>query len=341
MPRSFILGCILVLISQNVVRGQQIIASEFIFEEAPFKACHASTLVELSNKDLMAAWFGGSNEGNKDVCIWAAVKKNNKWSEPISIANGIQNDTLSFPCWNPVLFRTKENLLILHYKVGPNPREWWSMMKTSENNGITWTEAIKLPDGFLGPIKNKPVQLPSGDILYPSSTESVDEKIWKIHLEKSDAQGKNFKKIAIDCGGFGVIQPVILQYKDGSMQLLCRSRQNVIVSSWSTDEGNTWSKLTALNLPNPNSGTDAVSLKNGLQLLIYNPLQAGKNWWEGRSILKVATSKNGNDWKDIFTLEQHESGEYSYPAVIQSKNGTIHISYTAERKKIKYYQLKL
>lgn len=319
----------------------KIITSEIIFDDPPFNACHASTLVELPNQKIMAAWFAGSNEGNNDVCIWAATKTNGKWSAPINIANGIQNDTLRYPCWNPVLFKTKANLLILHYKVGPNPRAWWGMMKTSIDNGLTWSNAIKLPDGFLGPIKNKPLQLASGIILYPSSTESIDEKVWQIHLEKSDAQGKNFQKIAIDCGDFGVIQPSILQHKDGSLQLLCRSRQNVIVSSWSTDQGKSWSKLEALHLANPNSGTDAVSLKSGLQVLVYNPLPAGKNWWEGRYTLKLAISKNGIDWKDVYTLEQHEKGEYSYPAIIQSANGNVHISYTAERKKIKYLEVRL
>ncbi|MEJ5995344.1 sialidase family protein [Pedobacter sp. Du54] len=338
MLRYFILGFI--FLSLQETRIPKVVVSEFIFEDAPFKACHASTLVELSNHKIMAAWFGGSNEGNKDVCIWASIKTNETWSVPVNIANGVQSDTLSYPCWNPVLFKTKTNLLVLYYKVGPNPRAWWGMMKTSKDNGNTWSKAIKLPEGFLGPIKNKPLQIASGEILYPSSTESPDEKVWQIHLEKSDSRAKHFKKILINGGAFGAIQPSILHYKDGKLQLLCRSRQNVIVSSWSTDHGNSWTTLKPLTLPNPNSGIDAVSLKNGWQVLVYNPLAAGKNWWEGRSILKLAVSKNGVDWKDVYTLEQHDGGEYSYPAIIQSANGAVHVSYTAERKKIKYVELR-
>ena len=335
----FILLCFAKLsFGQN---GIKIIEANFIFTQAPFSACHASTLVELSKGKIMSAWFGGTNEGNKDVCIWSSVNNRGNWSKPYVIADGIQSSGERFPCWNPVLFKTKKGLLILHYKVGPNPRSWWGEMKTSKNNGLTWSDAERLPDGLLGPIKNKPIQLADGNILYPSSTESLDEKTWKIHLEKSDSEGKIFKKIEIDCGNFGVIQPSILSYKNGSLQLLCRSRENVVVSTWSYDQGNNWSKLGALDLPNPNSGTDAVSLKNGIQLLVYNPLTAGKNWWEGRSVLKLAMSTNGNDWKDIYTLEQHEQGEYSYPAIIQGADGVIHISYTAERKKIKYVKLKL
>lgn len=337
----FYTGLILCLLLNTTKAQVKVIESGFIFEEAPFKACHASTLVELSTHQLMSAWFAGSNEGNKDVAIWMAIKQGKTWSKPRMVADGVQNDTLRYPCWNPVLFKAANGLLFLHYKVGPNPRTWWAEVKTSTNDGKTWSKATKLPNGFLGPIKNKPLQLKNGDILYPSSTESLDEKTWHIHLEKSDRNGKNWKKIAINCGNFGVIQPSILQYPDGRLQLLCRSRQNVIVSAWSTDQGQNWSKLQALSLANPNSGTDAVSLINGQQLLVYNPLSAGKDWWEGRSVLKLAISANSLDWNDIFTLENHEKGEYSYPAIIQTKDGTIHISYTSERQKIKYLQLKL
>ncbi|RZL48591.1 MAG: sialidase, partial [Pedobacter sp.] len=207
----------------------QIISSKYIFETAPFDACHASTLVELDKNSVMSAWFGGKHEGSNDVSIWASVNHNGKWSLPIEIADGIQNDSLRFPCWNPVLFKAKNGILYLHYKVGPNPRAWWAEYKTSNNNGKTWSDAKKLAEGFLGPIKNKPIQIKNGEILYPSSTESLDEKKWIIHIEKSDAKGKNWRKINIDCDTFGVIQPSILTYPNGKLQLLCRSRQNVII----------------------------------------------------------------------------------------------------------------
>ncbi|MFC3563122.1 sialidase family protein [Pedobacter jamesrossensis] len=319
----------------------QIISSAYIFENAPFEACHASTLVQIDNKTIMSAWFAGNYEGSNDVSIWSSTNKNGNWSKPVKIANGVQNESLSYPCWNPVLFKAKNGTLYLHYKVGQNPRNWWAEYKTSNNNGKTWSAAIKLPDGFLGPIKNKPVQLSNGNILYPSSTESLDEKKWNIHIEKTDALAKNWKKINIDCDTFGVIQPSILTYPNGKLQLLCRSRQNVIIESWSMDNGETWSKLKPTKLPNPNSGSDAVTLKDGRQLLIYNPLASGKNWWEGRSILKLAISNDGENWTNIYTLEEHPTGEYSYPAIIQGKDGTIHLSYTSRRKKIKYVHLQL
>lgn len=243
-----IAGLIVISISTTGAFGQQIkprvLEQGYIFETADFKACHASTLVDLGNGKLMAAWFGGDHEGSPDVCIWIAVKEDKGWTKPVKIADGILADGRQYACWNPVLFKAKKGKLYLHYKVGPSPREWWAMYKVSVNGGKTWSEAISLPAGFLGPIKDKPVQLNNRKILYPSSTESLDEKSWKIHIEISDNNLKNWKRIKLDCDTFGAIQPSVLTYPSHKLQLLARSKQNVIVQSWSADNGNTWTRVT-------------------------------------------------------------------------------------------------
>lgn len=313
-----------------------------IMETPVTNNCHASTIVALGREKYMAAWFGGTKEGNKDVNVYISVNEKGKWGPATEIANGVINDTLRYPCWNPVLFKTRAGKLFLFYKVGPNPREWWGMMRSSGNNGKTWTGPEKLPDGMLGPVKNKPLQLKNGDILYPSSTESADNKTWHIHLERSDRNGRNWSRIGIDNDTFGVIQPSILRYPHDSLQLLCRSRNNVVVQAWSADNGNTWGPLSATELPNPNAGTDAVTLANGLKVIVYNPLLAGIQWWEGRSRLYVAVSEDGIKWQNAFALENAKTGEYSYPAVIQSPDdGAVHITYTADRKNIRHVVLRI
>jgi predicted neuraminidase len=289
----------------------------------------------------MAAWFGGDHEGSPDVCIWTAFKNGSSWTPPKKTADGVQQNGQQFACWNPVLFKANDGTLYLHYKVGSNPREWWAMYKTSVDDGNSWSVAKTLPDGFLGPIKNKPLQLADGNILYPSSVESNDEQHWTIHLEESDAQGKQWKKINIDCDTFGAIQPTLLTYPHQRLQLLARSKQNVIVQSWSYDSGRSWTKLFKTALPNPNSGIDAVSVNEHLQLLAYNPLAAGKDWWEGRSVLKLAASTDGETWQDVYTFENEKTGEFSYPAVIADKDGNIYITYTYNRSKIKFVHLKI
>ncbi len=321
-----------------------IVTQEFIYalEDALTPECHAST-VEISNEVMVASWFGGTKEKNKDVGIWLSRKSNGIWSTPTEVVNGVQADGMRYACWNPVLFKPKDGPLFLYYKVGPSPQEWWGMYMTSEDDGETWSTPVKLPEGILGPIKNQPVQLDDGTILSPSSNETKSG-IWTIHLERSEDSGKTWTKTEQlnNAEDFGAIQPVILNYGNGKLQLLSRTKNSVVSQNWSEDYGKTWSKMTATVLPNPNSGIDGVTLKDGRQLLVYNPTE--KNWGD-RVPLSIAISIDGKDWKRVLDLEplreitDKEGEEYSYPTVIQDSNGLIHLVYTWNRKTVKYVTL--
>lgn len=311
----------------------EIFSAGFIFEKAPFPECHASTIVETED-GFLAAWFGGTREGDKDVCIYASAKEDEeRWGIPVKVADGIVNDTLQYPCWNPVLYKRDNGDIILYYKIGPNPREWWGMYKISIDDGKSWSEPIKIPDNMLGPIKNKPVRLSDGTIMYPTSIETME--MWNIYVETSDQDLKNWRKIAIDNNNFNAIQPTILLHKNNRIQMLCRSKEKKILETWSKDMGETWTSVTATSLPNNNSGIDAVTCSNGLHLLVYNPITKGRNK------LSLAGSYDGKIWEDLMILENQTEGEFSYPAIIQSRDGTIHITYTYNRNTIKYVHLKI
>src|SRR5690606_28916335 len=144
----------------------------------------------------------------------------------------------------------------------------------------------------------------------------------------------DWEKIEVDNNGFDAIQPSVLFHKDGALQILCRSKNERVVESWSYDNGKTWSPLAPTELPNNNSGTDAVTLSGGLQLIIYNPVTSGRNK------LAIAGSYDGKIWEKLIDLEDQPSGEFSYPAIIQDKDGIIHVTYTYNRERIKYVQLK-
>ena len=120
------------------------LASEFIYETAPFPQCHASTIVQAKD-GLVAAWFGGTREKHPDVGIWVARHEAGKWTAPVEAANGVQTDSLRHPCWNPVLFQMPNGPLLLFYKVGPSPQSWWGMMIRSGDGGKTWSKPEKLP----------------------------------------------------------------------------------------------------------------------------------------------------------------------------------------------------
>jgi predicted neuraminidase len=304
-----------------------IVKAEFIYETPPTPQCHASTIVEPSRGKLVAAWFGGTHERNPDVGIWVAGQDGGAWSTPVEVADGVSGGT-RHPCWNPVLFQPKVGPLLLFYKVGPSPSEWWGMVRTSQDGGKSWSDARRLPDGILGPIKNKPIETAGGALLSPTSTEHDG---WRVHFERSTDRGATWTKTDnVGSGGaIAAIQPSILTLQGGRLMALCRSRQGKVVGTTSADDGKTWSPLAPTALPNPDSGIDAVTLRDGRHLLVYNHTA------RGRSPLNVAVSTDGQTWKSALQLEV-EPGEYSYPAVIQSADGLVHITYTWKRTRVKH-----
>lgn len=308
---------------------QAVLSMEFIFDTLPAPGVHASTIVEGPD-GVVAAWFGGSFEGADDVGIWASRLVGGDWTDPVEIARGTAPGGSPVPTWNPVLFEAPDGSLRLYYKAGPNPREWWGMTRTSTDGGRSWSAAERLPDGILGPIKNKPVTLPDGTIVSPSSTESAgDANEWRIHFERSTDGGRSWTPSAPPAQEIDAIQPSVLVHRDGRLQAVGRSRAGRVVETWSTDGGAHWSEVRLTSLPNPDSGLDAVTLRDGRHLIVYN------HTGSGRSPLNVAVSGDGVRWEAALVLES-EPGEYSYPAVIQSSDGLVHITYTWKRERIRH-----
>lgn len=312
------------------------VKGEFIFESAPFPQCHASTIAE-SKDGLVAAWFGGTHENHPDVGIWSSRLEQGKWTAPVELFNGVQKkpepgQPARYACWNPVLFQPASGPLMLFYKVGPSPRTWWGMLSTSEDGGKSWAEPHYIPNTLLGPIKNKPVQLANGDILCPSSSEHDG---WRVHFERTTDGGKTWSKTwpVNDGKTIGAIQPSILFLGGDKLLAIGRTQQKHIFQVQSDDNGKTWGKMSLTDLPNPNSGTDAVTLKDGRQLLVYNHTE------RGRSPLNVAVSKDGKTWQAALVLEDEPKKEFSYPAVIQTHDGLVHITYTWKRQRVKHVVL--
>ena len=323
-----------------VTNESAVVKSEFIFETAPFPSCHASTMAETKS-GLVAAWFGGTAERNPDVCIYVARNENGKWTPPVAVADGVGFATNRLPTWNPVLFQPTNGPLLLFYKVGPKPAAWWGMLTTSTNDGQTWSPPTRLPDGILGPIKNKPVQLANGDILCGSSTEG--DGGWRVHFERTRDFGKTWTTTSPVNDGkeIGAIQPSLLFYHGGKLEAVGRTHNDKVFQIWSDDGGATWGKLSLLDLPNPDSGTDAVTLRDGRQLLVYNHnVRTGSNN-KGRSPLNVALSDDGKIWRPVLVLENDPDAPsgFAYPAVIQTRDGLVHITYTWERRRIKHVVL--
>lgn len=329
--------------ADEVAAKEAILATEFVYAEAPYPQAHASTIVQTRAGTIAAAWFGGTHERNPDVSIWFARRGASGWEKAVKVAEGVQPDGSRQPTWNPVLFQDPNGELHLFYKVGPSPGGWWGMVITSADDGRTWSKPRRLPDGILGPIKNKPVVLPDGSWLSPSSTEK-EGGVWALHFERSSDRGRSWTKTDPVASPIPMmaIQPSILFHRGGLLEAVARTRSGALGMTWSKDMGKTWSPIAAIDLPNPNSGTDAVTLRDGRQLIVYNhsghsPDRPGKG---PRWPLNVALSDDGVAWRKVLTLESEPlPAGYAYPAVIQSADGLVHITYTYNRVRIRHVVL--
>jgi predicted neuraminidase len=274
-----------------------------------------------------------------------------------------KNGDKGIPTWNPVLFHTLDGKLWLYYKYGPSPSEWAGTRMVSTDEGKTWSAKERLPEGVLGPIRAKPLVLPDHVIVSGSSNEGADG--WRVFIERSTDDGKTWKRIGpltiskeVDAAAkpwpdpltgsevrekdkslrtyAGIIQPSVISMGGKHLRFYARSKTlaSRIVVSDSMDEGMTWSTPRYLDLPNNNSGLDAVRLKDGRVVMIFNDTT------RGRSPLNLAVSTDGDHFRIFATLEQGE-GEYSYPAIIQGNDGELEMTYTWHRTTIKHVRLDL
>lgn len=360
------------------MRDKAILADEFLYKTASFPECHSATITETTKGDLIATYFGGTKERNPDVCIWISRKPkgSNEWLAPQLVADGVfktgseeaklaglsglDSTTTAADkgpiidakirknpegyqrkaCWNPVIYQVPGGELQLYFKIGSSVADWTGWVIKSKDGGKTWSKREPLKENYLGPVKNKPI-LSKGRLIAPTSIEKGG---WKLYFEYSDDMGKTWKRtdyVAAD-EGVKAIQPAIMTLKDGRLAAVARTRSEHIGITYSSDNGETWSKLQLIDTPNNNSGLDAVTLKDGHQVMICNekPIPHGiKNGKGVRTPLSLMISDDGEHWKHWITLEDSPVSQYSYPSIIQTSDGNIHCIYTWRRQRIKHVEV--
>lgn len=376
---AFCAACALTA-SAEVVDPQGVVVEHGnLYGAGVLPSCHASTVVELPNGDMLAAYFAGTYEGHPDVCIYMSRRRaghaawdfpqllvsgiRTEWTEsafsyddpaaeahPDDVSDFIRNTRKRKPCYNPVLYHAPSLSaavpgaydLVLDYKLGAFVQDWTGWEVRSIDGGYSWTSPRPLQTDSalhqvqLGPIKNKPVLVdcPTAAggkrILAGSSTETGGD--WKFHFELSDDGGQSWRMVYPAKDTLQCIQPSILFLRDGRLKAIGRTRHGRLAQCFSADGGETWGEVTLSDMPNNNSGTDALTLRDGRHVLVYNDSDV-----EGRRTpLSVAISDDGEHWTKVCDLETDDLGEYSYPCVIQASDGRLWVLYTWRRQLIGY-----
>ncbi len=305
-------------------------------EHPPFQECHASTILHLDDGSFIVAWFGGDKEKNPNVGIWITHGRPHAWAAPVEVAK-IRNDAH----WNPVLFRSPAGRIFLFFKVGKDTEYWETWVKTSDDNGMTWSEAKELvpgDKGGRGPVRSRPIILSDGSWLAGSSHEF---KGFHCFTDRSKDSGKTWVAtpyISLSDSalvGKELIQPTLWESTPGNVHMLIRSELGKIFRSDSKDFGQHWSPIYATDLPNPNSGIDVVKMADGTLVLAYNP--DNKNDGDRAPLLLAISKDNGKTWaKGHVVQDGRPEEEFSYPGLIRFGD-TLALSYTFNRKNIAFW----
>jgi alpha-L-rhamnosidase len=302
--------------NKTVILSEQLVP--VISNPKTHKRVHAATIAEISNDHVIAAYFGGTDEGKSDVRIWLShgFKDSNdlwNWQSPYVVADSYEiPGQKNKPCYNPVLFRFDKKTLFLFYKIGKSPMNWKGYLKKSFDGGNTWSKAEDLSkyNGAVGPTRCKPIRLNAHTILCGSSEEGLVN--WNVRMEifkflphsskiscvkisspievlnNPFGSGKikkdNSSKFAF-LNHMGIIQPTIFfsgnSFKnDGEIKIICRGKgTKYLISSNSKDFGDTWSPVEQTGLVN--AGGDCGSGLDSVKLKNGNILIVRNDLPEG------------------------------------------------------------
>lgn len=240
---------------------------------AEFKSCHAVALCEMTNGELLAAWFAGDEEGAKNSVILTSRKEKNKeeWSPARVSVNVIDK-----AAGNPRLFIGPDGAVWLLAPI--NYGKWCQggtrlFVKRSCDGGRSWSDLELFLDqaGILG--KNKPICTKAGTWILPCEYEES----WQAVFLRLPKGSESWEIINCPKTNARLHQPSIVQKENGELLAFMRTWEGVVYQARSNDDGNTWSEPEAAGIPNNNSGIDMVKLTKNSIVLVCNPCGLGRD----------------------------------------------------------------
>ena len=315
----------------------------------PYKDSHASTIELLPDGRLAAAWFSGEKEEASGCAIVFSRLNGTSWSKAATLSkrDGYSNQ-------NPVLFydTVHKKLHLFHSQAkaesGESKAAIWHL--ESDDLGNTWSEPkawLTAPGAFP---RNRIVPTRDGGVMFPfynasNSNSAFGKRNYAIFgysgpdRNIGTSNGWEFTPLA---GSDDLVQPSTVHLNNSWLTFFRDRRAKHIYASQGKDaEASHWDKPKPTQLPNNNAGIEANLLTNGHIVLVFNPQTSG------RDPLAIGISKDqGKSWSCKRNLQhgvsaeelqkKKHNNEFSYPTVLQTKDGSIHVMYTYLRQTIKY-----
>jgi predicted neuraminidase len=295
--------------------------------------CHCSSIAETADEGLLCVWYEGAYEGSSDTAIrgCSLPRGAERWEPP--------RDLFRYPgtpLGNPVLFSLQRDggrarlYLLFSILLGESWTDSVPYVAVSEDGGHSWANpALLFPKkGLMA--KTRPLELASGRVLVPLYDEAG---YFPVVLVVEDPARWAAGRCTAETMARGIaIQPALTELPDGSIMMLCRTNRGGIWKSLSYNGGHSWSLCAATRLANPDSAIDLQRLDRQTLLLAFNDSAVD------RRSLAVALSRDaGRSWSCLAQIEAGP-GEYSYPSLLVDSRGSIHVSYTDNRYRIKHVQ---
>ncbi len=326
-------------------------ASQFISESADALQVHASSLAELPDGRLVAAWYGGTREGARDVSVYLSRQSRDggaAWERPwVAVAPEASRLELGRPIrklGNPLIWAGGEGKLhLLFVTVSFGGWACSSLnLKTSEDEGRTWSAARRL---VLSPlfniselVRNTPVPVVPAGWAIPIYHEMAGKYPELLELSEDPLEGEwRWAKRRI-AGGRSWIQPAIAVTGPQTAVAAFRScgHERRMAVAHTADAGRTWSPPAPTGLPNPDAAVAVVSLAADKLLVAYNDSTGG------RENLALAISMDqGATWRRVALVESEAGCEFSYPSLLAGREGKVHLAYTWKRARIKHVAFNL
>jgi predicted neuraminidase len=326
-----------------------------------FPSSHAANLLQLKNGDLLCVWFSGVWEGDSGVGIVLSRKPKGSdvWTKPQLID---KKDGESYQ--NPVVFEDSEGKIhIFHTTQGAGAGEANSKVLevTSNDHGFTWSTPKVLFEKGGSFTRHPLLVLQDGTWLLPMTyvtSKGIGEGAETNYsaMKLSHDRGRTWTECVVQ-DSLARVQPTVVDVGSNLVSFFRDRASDWIYRSTSSD-GCHWSKPEPTVLPNNNASVQSFRLKNGHIVMVFDNSHANRSGSKPvqglRKPLSIALSVDeGKSWSFVRDIEQGRPGygaeeqrpktpgreEYSYPTVMQTDDGKIHVAFTFRRQTIKEVEL--